>query len=96
MKLEWKQLALAIIATLWMAAGAAAEDYAAKSVRLLVGFSPGSATDIIVAAKQAAVREQLARQGGVLTPSPEDFAARIGAEMAQNADVIRRANIRID
>jgi tripartite-type tricarboxylate transporter receptor subunit TctC len=52
--------------------------------------------DIIAAANQAAVREQLARQGGILTLSPEAFAAKISAEMAQNADVIRRANIRID
>jgi tripartite-type tricarboxylate transporter receptor subunit TctC len=62
MNLKWKQLALAIVATLWVAAGVAAEDYPTKPVRLLVGFSPGSATGII----------------------------------AQNADVIRRANIKID
>jgi tripartite-type tricarboxylate transporter receptor subunit TctC len=62
MKLEWKQLALAIVATLWVAAGAAAEDYPTKPARLLVGFSPGSATGIIV----------------------------------QNAEVIRRAKIKID
>lgn len=52
--------------------------------------------EIIAATKQAAVREQRARQGGILTLSLEAFAARISAEMAQNADVIRRANIRID
>jgi len=42
MKLKWKQLALAIIATLWMAAGVAAEDYPTKPVRLLVGFGRGA------------------------------------------------------
>ena len=52
--------------------------------------------EIIAATNQAAVREQLARQGGILTLSPEAFAAKISAEMAQNADVIRRANIKID
>ena len=55
MKLKWKQLALAIIATLWMAAGVAAEDYPTKPVRLLVGFSPGSATDIIARVVAAAL-----------------------------------------
>jgi tripartite-type tricarboxylate transporter receptor subunit TctC len=52
--------------------------------------------EIIAATNQAAVREQLARQGGILTLSPEAFAAKISAEMAQNADVIGRANIKID
>ena len=52
--------------------------------------------EIIAATNQASLREQLARQGGILTLSPEAFAAKIGAETAQNADVIRRANIRID
>jgi tripartite-type tricarboxylate transporter receptor subunit TctC len=52
--------------------------------------------EIIAATNQAAAREQLARQGGILTLSPAAFAAKIGAEMAQNADVIRRANIKID
>lgn len=52
--------------------------------------------EIIAAANQAAVRELLARQGGIITLSPDAFAAKIKAEMAQNADTIRRANIRID
>jgi len=52
--------------------------------------------EIIAATNQAPLREQLARQGGILTLSPQAFAAKIGAEMAQNADVIRRANIKID
>ena len=38
----------------------------------------------------------IARQGSILTLSPGAFAAKIGAETAQNADVIRRANIKID
>jgi len=45
MKLKWTQLALAIIATLWVAAGVAAEDFPAKPIRLFVGLSAGSATD---------------------------------------------------
>lgn len=52
--------------------------------------------EIIAAANQAAVRELLARQGGIITLSPDAFAAKIKAEMAQNADTIRRANIKID
>jgi len=52
--------------------------------------------EIIAATNNAAVREQLARQGGILTLSPAAFAAKIGAEMAQNADVIRRANIKME
>lgn len=52
--------------------------------------------EIIAATNQAAARAQLARMGGIYTLSPEAFAARIGAEIAQNADVIRRANVKID
>ncbi len=52
--------------------------------------------EIIAATTNAAVREQLARQGGIVTLSPEAFAAKIGAEIAQNADTIRRANIKIE
>ena len=52
--------------------------------------------EIIAATNQPAVRELLARQGGILTQSPQAFAAKIGAETAQNAEVIRRANIKID
>lgn len=52
--------------------------------------------EIIAATNQAAVREQLARQGRIVTLSPQAFAAKIKAEMAQNADTIRRANIKID
>ncbi len=44
MKLKWTQLALAIIATLWVAAGVAAEDFPAKPIRLFVGLSAGCAT----------------------------------------------------
>ena len=40
--------------------------------------------------------QRVARQGGILTLRPGAFAAKIGAETAQNADVIRRANIKID
>ena len=65
MNLIWKQLSLAMVAALWMAAA-------------------------------AAVREQIARQGGILTLSPAAFAAKISAEIVQNAEVIRRANIKID
>ena len=52
--------------------------------------------EIVTATSNSAVREQLARQGGILTLSPGAFAAKINAEMAQNADVIRRANIRVE
>ena len=41
-------------------------------------------------------RQRVARQGGILTLSPGAFVAKIGAETAQNVDVIRRANIKID
>ncbi len=52
--------------------------------------------EIIAAANSPAVREQLARQGRIVTLSPQAFAAKIGAEITQNADTIRRANIKID
>lgn len=52
--------------------------------------------EIIAATNQPAVRELLLSQGHILTLSPQAFAARISAEMKQNADVIRRANIKVD
>lgn len=52
--------------------------------------------EIIAATANAAVREQLARQGGIVTLSPEAFAAKISAEIAQNAETIRRANIKVE
>jgi tripartite-type tricarboxylate transporter receptor subunit TctC len=85
---------------------AVAEFYPGFDVSFWFGFfapagTPDNVTqalnqEIIAATNQAAVREQLARQGGILTLSPHAFAAKIGAEMAQNADVIRRAGIKIE
>jgi tripartite-type tricarboxylate transporter receptor subunit TctC len=51
---------------------------------------------IIAATNQPDVRKQLALQGAITTMSPQAFAANISAEIAQNADVIRRANIKIE
>ena len=62
MNLNWKQLALAMVAALCIAAGAAAEDYPAKPVRLLVGFSPGSATDIIARIVAAALNAKFGQR----------------------------------
>jgi tripartite-type tricarboxylate transporter receptor subunit TctC len=85
---------------------AIAEFYPGFDVSFWFGFfapagTPENVTqllnhEIVAATRQAGVREQLARQGGILTLSQQAFAAKIGAEMAQNADVIRRANIKID
>jgi tripartite-type tricarboxylate transporter receptor subunit TctC len=85
---------------------AIAEFYPGFDVSFWFGFFTPAGTpdgvvqalnqEIIAATKQAAVRDPLARQGGILTLSPQAFAAKISAETAQNADVIRRANIRID
>jgi len=87
-------------------APAIAEFYPGFDVSFWFGFFTPAGTpesvvrtlnqEIIAATNQASVREQLARQGGILTLSPEAFAAKIGAELAQNAALIRRANIKID
>ena len=87
-------------------APAIAEFYPGFDVSFWFGlFAPSGTPDgvvqtlnreIIAATNNEAVRAQLARQGGILTLSPAAYAAKIGAEMAQNAEVIRRANIKID
>jgi tripartite-type tricarboxylate transporter receptor subunit TctC len=87
-------------------APAIAEFYPGFDVSFWFGFFAPAGTpdavvqalnqEIIAATNQAAVREQLARQGAILTLSPQAFAAKIGAELVQNAEVIRRANIKID
>ena len=85
---------------------AIAEFYPGFDVSFWFGFFAPSGTpdgvvqalnqEIIAATNQPAVREQLARQGGIVTLSPQAYAAKIGAELTQNADVIRRANIKIE
>jgi tripartite-type tricarboxylate transporter receptor subunit TctC len=85
---------------------AVAEFYPGFDVSFWFGFFTPAGTpegvtqtlnqEIIAATNQAVVREQLARQGGIVTLSPQAFAAKIGAETAQNAEVIRRAKIKID
>ncbi len=52
--------------------------------------------EIVAAVNNDEVRAQLASQGSILTLSPEAFATKIGAEIEQYAEVIRRANIKID
>ncbi len=85
---------------------AIAEFYPGFDVSFWFGFFAPAGTpesvvqtlnqEIIAATNQAATREQLLRQGGIVTLSPQAFAAKIAAELAQNAEVIKRANIKID
>jgi len=52
--------------------------------------------EIVAATNQPAFRKQLELQGAIMTMTQQAFAAKVGAEIAQNAEVIRRANIKIE
>jgi len=80
--------ALAIVATLRVAAGVAAEDFPAKPIRLFVGLSAGSATDSLA-------------HPGTEFPGANAGISKIHvphrpASVAQNADAIRRDSRSID
>ena len=85
---------------------AIAESYPGFDASFWSGFLTRSGTPdnivqllnraIIAATDQPDVRKQLALQGAIMTMSPQAFAAKIRAEIAQNAETIQRANIKIE
>lgn len=52
--------------------------------------------EIAAVSKDPKIQQKLMLQGNVLTQSPEKFVEKIGSELEQNAELIKRANIKVE
>ena len=52
--------------------------------------------EIVAATNRPDIRKQLEGLGVIMTSSPQAFAAKLKAEIAQNSEVIQRANIKVE
>ncbi len=79
----FKNICLYSTLLLVVAAGAHAQSYPAKTVRIIVGFPPGGATDIATRAMAQKLTESLAQQ--VIVDNRPGAASNIGAELVSRA-----------
>ena len=78
-----KYLCLSLLSVLGAQAQAQAQGYPSKTVRIIVGFPPGGATDIATRAIAQKLTESLGQQ--VIVDNRPGAASNIGAELASRA-----------
>jgi tripartite-type tricarboxylate transporter receptor subunit TctC len=78
-----KRIAIAGLAALLAAGGAAAQQYPTKSVRILVGYAPGGGTDIMARAIAQKLSESLGQQ--FIVDNRPGANANLAADLASKA-----------